>query len=97
MMATGVGAMGLSLDDFLDLAPSQFLRIMKEWSDHEEVKEKSRWEQSRYMAFAMVSPYLEKKKRHTPQSVFPLPWDKKPAPAKPSTRERFEEVKRKWR
>lgn len=96
-MATGIGAMGLSLDDFLDLTPSQFLKVLTAWSEHEEVKEKSSWERARYMAYAMVIPHLDRKKRNTPQTVFPLPWDKKPQPAKPSTRERFEELKRKWR
>jgi hypothetical protein len=44
-----------------------------------------------------VIPHLDRKKRNTPQTVFPLPWDKKPEPEKPSTRERFEELKRKWK
>jgi hypothetical protein len=97
MLAFGVGVMGLSLDDFLDLTPFQFTRMIKAWGEQNELREKVRWEQARYLAYAMVIPHLDSKKPNTPQSVFPLPWDKKPEPAKQSSKERFEELKRKWR
>jgi hypothetical protein len=97
MRAKAVGVMGLSLDDFLDLTPSQFIDILIEWSKHEEEKYKSQWEQTRFLGYITVLPHLEKNKKHSPQSLFPMPWDKKPEQPKPSTRERFEEVKRKWK
>jgi hypothetical protein len=97
MRAKAVGVMGLSLDDFLDLTPSQFIDILIEWSKHEEEKYKNEWEQTRLILYVTALPHLKDPEKHTLQSLFPMRWDKKPVQPKPSTRERFEEVKRKWK
>lgn len=90
--------MGLSRNDFLDLTPFQFSEIVRNHYKTQEEKEKAKWERARYIAFAAVMPYLDSKKRNTPQSVFPMPWDvKRESKVLPSTRERFEELKNKWK
>jgi hypothetical protein len=98
MMVVALG-MGLSRNDFMDLTPFQFCEVLKEKQKTIEEKEKSKWERARYIAFAAVMPYLDPKKTNTPQTVFPVPWD--PAATvrkvKPSTRERFDELKEKWK
>jgi len=99
MMSIAIGTMGLSLNDFMDLTPFQFSEIYNRWRKKKEEEEKESWDRTRYLAFAAVLPHLKREIEHTPQSVFPLPWDKKSPqapPAPPSTRRRFEELKKKW-
>ena len=87
--------MGLSLDDFCSMTPHEFYLTQRAW--HRTHVEQP-WEQTRLLACSMLQPWSKKKLR--PEDVMRFAWDeKKTASARPahreqSTRQRFDEIKK---
>ena len=92
-MCLAVGSMGMSLDDFCSMSPHDFFGTLRSWH---RTKVEQPWEQTRFLACCLLQPWS--KKRLRPEDVCSFQWDrkgtKKAHPAEPSTRQRFEELKR---
>lgn len=98
-----MGCMGMGLDDFCRLTPSEFSAALTAWQRQREADDRAEWERTRLHACITISPHV--KGKMTPRRLLPFPWEKeKPqgtGPAakrqeKPLSKEealrRFEEV-----
>jgi len=100
--------MGLGLDDFLDLTPSEFLDVFEEFERKNSGADKAEWERWRFFTFAMLTPWIGTgKKQNAPKlpppknyvEMFPMPWDepvKKKAYSKKTDEQRFRDLQKKW-
>lgn len=92
-MALAVGSMGMSLKDFDSLTPRQFRSVLDAW---QRVYIRQPWEQTRMLACCLLQPWSKKQLR--PADVLRFEWDapekKEVHPAEQSTRQRFEEIRR---
>jgi hypothetical protein len=68
--------MGLSVQDFAGLTPTQFDAIYEQWQARQDATTRERWEQTRWLMWSMLRPYA-KKRGLQPTDVLKLPWDKK--------------------
>lgn len=100
MLGYALGEMGMSLGDFCLLRPEEFREACRAYADKQERMMRQSWEQTRMHATITLQPYARKKL--TPKQLLPLPWDRpgysgdsQMNKAKPSTRERFEQLVRK--
>jgi hypothetical protein len=82
----------MSVMDFSRCTPYEFQEIISHWRDCRDAQMRDSWEQTRFLATAMLQPYA----RHQlhPSDVLKFAWDPhKPGPVeKPSTKARFEEL-----
>jgi hypothetical protein len=87
--------LGISLDDFLDLSPSEFSEAYESWLEVEKIRDRNEWDRARWTVFKTLCP--PEKKRITIFDIESFEWDPKMAVKKapPSTKERFEEMKKK--
>lgn len=90
-----VGQMGMSLADALTLEPEELGHIRKAWVEQQEANIRSRWEQSRFLAYCGMMPYQRKGKRLKPQDIITFPWEKKEKPRR-ATREDIERISRRF-
>lgn len=82
----------MSLTDFCHCTPHEFYSIYRNW---ERTQMRESWERTRFLACCMLQPYSKKTLKVT--DVCRFEWDAErqaTAPAAESTRERFEELKR---
>lgn len=83
----------MSLADFCSMTPHEFDGTLRSW--HRTHVEQS-WEQTRLVACCLLQPWS--KKRLRPEEVMRFAWDRPQKnnahPAESSTRQRFEELKR---
>jgi hypothetical protein len=91
--------MGLRIDEFMGLSPAEFDSIYQAYKEKETTRNRESWEQARMMSWAAIRPYA--KANTKPSDVMKLPWDKKKEtsskrPAPKSTKERFEQISKKW-
>ena len=94
-MGLAVGNIGMKRDDFLTSTPDEFNAIVQAWNDHESRLYKNSWEQTRYMALCMLTPYSKKSLKAT--DLVRSPWeDTEPDNTKLATREDFEKLKKKY-
>lgn len=92
-----MGCVGMCLDDFCRLTPSEFAAVFEAWQQRETYVERRQWEQARFLACSMLKPYSKKSLELT--DVCRFSWDAQPegeAAEEPSTRERFEEIMALW-
>lgn len=83
----------MSLMEFCHCTPHEFFCIYKSW---EQTRMCEPWERTRFLACCVLQPYSKKALKVT--DVCRFEWDaerKATASAEESTRERFEELKRK--
>lgn len=90
-----MGSVGLTLDDFDRLTPDEFADVYQAW-ERSHLREP--WEQVRFLACSNLQPWSKKSLKVT--DVCRFSWDDERqrtqhTEVEPSTRERFEEVKRK--
>lgn len=69
----GVG--GLRFDDFCRLTPFEFQKVVDAVSEHDDNAERGAWERVRIVGCLALAPWS--KGGVKPESVLPLPWDKK--------------------
>ena len=89
----------MNLQDFSALTPFEFEKIYKAWFDGEELRMRESWEQTRFIAMSVLTPYSKRKLK--PENVIRFPWDRKkqetteakPVTVEKTTRERFEMAK----
>lgn len=82
----------MSLDDFERCTPFEFNAIAEQWHEHQDRENRIGWDQTRFLATAMLQPYS--KRALKPTDVARFPWDdtKNDVPKGTSSRERMEEV-----
>ena len=69
-----LGIMGISLDDLERLTPGEFNATREAWEEFEGTRNRSSWEQSRYVAYHAIVPHAKKGFRITDLGRFP--WEK---------------------
>lgn len=75
----------MSVSDFEMCTPSEFEWTVKKWHENEEARLQSSWEMARTIATIMIQPHI--KKKITPASLLPFPWDKTKEKASPISRD----------
>jgi hypothetical protein len=95
---TGIalGQMGLGLEDFLCLTPSEFSETWKVWLKNREHEEQQQWERMRMQVFWTICP--PQKKQISIYDINRFPWETDVViPQQPaSTEDRFNKLKEKW-
>ena len=77
--------MGLRPDDFVDLTPAEFFYAWAGWAKANIDRQKQEWERTRWQTWVLTCIQMDKKDRKEMVQMFPLPWEKAPAPkVKPS-------------
>lgn len=71
--ALGVGR--LRFEDFCLLTPFEFQKVVDAISQHDDNAERGAWERARIIGCLSLAPWS--KGGVKPESVLPLPWDKK--------------------
>lgn len=94
IIGIAVGQMGLALEDFLRLTPSEYNKAYESWLRHNEMREKQEWERARWMVFKAMTP--PKKQQITVYDLIKFPWEGSAEDDERSSVDRFEELKRKW-
>jgi hypothetical protein len=91
----------MSLDTFLAISPSEFSEIYAKWievkeaeAERERVKIQEAWEIARWTVWRTLCP--PDKKELSVLDLREFSWDPKQPKAPKSTRERFEEMKKKY-
>ena len=89
-----MGCVGMSLEDFERCTPIEFTEVMRQWRENQERIDRTTWDQTRFLATAMLQPYSRKALKAT--DVVKFTWDYKTeeAPKGTSSRERMEEVRK---
>lgn len=89
-----VGQIGMRLNDFCALTPSEFRSVHGRWQEAEEARERAGWERARMLATYAVQPYS--KKRLKPSDLMTFPWErpdtKNAAAPERSSAERMKEL-----
>lgn len=98
LMGLAMGCVGMCLNDFCRLTPSEFAAVFDAWQQKETYGERRQWEQARFLACSLLKPHCKRNLELT--DVCRFSWDARPAAgeveAAPSTRERFEEIRALW-
>lgn len=92
-----MGCVGMSLEDFERCTPLEFNEVMLQWRENQERIARAAWDQTRFLATAMLQPYSKKTLKAT--DIVRFPWDEKKeeVPKGTSSRERMEEVRKRLR
>lgn len=100
MIGIGVGAIGLTLSDCLSLTLEEFGAIHAEWRAKREERMREGWEQTRFLATCLLSPYANKP--IDPLDLVRFPWDSRKESRKESesknvvTRADFERIRKQF-
>lgn len=100
MLGIALGQMGMSVEDFDQLTPTQFAITYKWYLKRVEIECKRSWEQTRYILTGILAPYS--KKSLAPTDIMNFEWDEKEVAREltkeeiENTRKRFEELERLW-
>ncbi len=89
-----LGCVGMSLEDFERCTPFEFNEVMLQWRENQERIDRTTWDQTRFLATAMLQPYSKKTLKATDIARFPWDEKKEEVPKGTSSRERMEEVRR---
>ncbi len=73
LLGVGLGEVGLCLQDFVRLTPSEFRAVTEAARDRQERINREDWARARLMACLSMQPHLTKRLR--PQELLPFPWE----------------------
>lgn len=90
-MGLAVGGIGMSLTDFCRCTPQEFHCIYRSW---EQMHQHQPWEQARFLACCVLQPYSKKALKATDVCRFGWEEPQNNPPPEQSTRQRFEELKK---
>lgn len=96
-MGLAMGCVGMCLNDFYRLTPSEFAAVFEAWQQKETYAERRQWEQARFLACSVLKPYSKKNLELT--DVCRFSWDAQPVKEteeEPSTQERFDKIRTLW-
>lgn len=100
LLGLAVGQVGMSIAEFSGTTPDEFEAIAWFYAKAREEENEAAWERMRLLATITIQPHV--KKKISPRSLLPLPWDKKrqrtqqkeaPQLSKEEQRQRFIELK----
>jgi len=94
-----VGKVGIRPNEFGYLTPYETSLIFNSWLDQQTTLQRNEWDRTRWQTTYLIHIHQKEIHRKDPQKMFPFPWDEKTKTGSntiPSTRERFEELKKKW-
>ena len=103
LLGIAMGCIGMSMDDFGRCTPSEFYEVYGAWIDHQQARERTRWEMVRTECLCTLQPYSPKKL--SPEDVMEFEWDKEKNAATATNRPqltheeemaRYREMKRKY-
>ena len=96
LLGHAIGCVGMRLDDFCRLTPSEFEAVCRSWNEREESLVRDGWERMRMGAAIGIQPHV--KEKVTPQKMLPFPWErpKRDAPkvSAEEARKRYEKLMR---
>lgn len=96
LFGQAVGVIGISYNDFCRCTPDELEAIFKAYGEAQSEREKDAWERMRISTAIGVQPHV--KRKITPKSLIPLPWDNKnKAAAQSATAENMSPEDRKRR
>lgn len=76
LLGIALGRVGLRLADFEALTPDELDEVLKQYTEQEEARQRSGWEQARMIAFSAVAPHSKRIRR--PTDLLKFDWDGKP-------------------
>lgn len=76
LLGIALGRVGLRLADFEALTPDELYEVLKQYTEQEEARQRSGWEQARMIAFSAVAPHSKRIRR--PTDLLKFEWDGKP-------------------
>ena len=76
LLGIALGRVGLRLADFEALTPDELDEVLKQYTEQEEARQRSGWEQARMIAFSAVAPHSKRIRR--PTDLLKFEWDGKP-------------------
>ena len=76
LLGIALGRVGLRLADFEALTPDELDEVLKQYTEQEEARQRSGWEQARMIAFSAVAPHSKRIRR--PPDLLKFEWDGKP-------------------
>lgn len=75
LLGIALGRVGLRLADFEALTPDELDEVLKQYTEQEEARQRSGWEQARMIAFSAVAPHSKRIRR--PTDLLKFEWDGK--------------------
>lgn len=90
-MGIAVGSIGMSLRDFCQCTPHEFHCIYSHW---QQTQMREPWERARFVACCILQPYSKKALKATDVCRFGWEEAEQRQPVVESTKERFEELRR---
>lgn len=92
LLGIALGRVGLRLADFEALTPDELDEVLKQYTEQEEARQRSGWEQARMIAFSAVAPHSKRIRR--PTDLLKFEWDGKPLRKEEEERMTLEERRR---
>lgn len=96
-----LGVLGLSLDDWMDITPDEFVQAYNAYIEHtgkqQQVESERGWERTRAVAYQIALPYM--KEHMAMKEWWPFGWDvpdEKPKYDRNKNQKRFERLKQMW-
>lgn len=96
LLGYALGCIGMRLDDFCQLTPTEFDAVCKAWQEQREQTMQDDWERMRLHATITIQPHL--KSKIIPERLLPFPWEKStkkaeaPKVSAEEARKRFERL-----
>jgi hypothetical protein len=87
--------LGICLDDFLDISPTEFMAIHDKWLEREKLREQNEWVRARWQVFKTLCPPDKKQINVFDIEIFA--WEKETIQEVPvSNRELFDKAIKKY-
>ena len=75
-MGMAMGCVGMCLNDFCRLTPSEFTAVFEAWQQKETYAERRQWEQVRFLSCSILKPYSKRSLELT--DICRFSWDAQP-------------------
>lgn len=92
LMGIAMGCIGMSMQDFCQCTPSEFMSIYKAWIKSREQTERNAWERARISCLCSLQPYSKKRLKAT--DIMEFPWEKEKIPCNREKLSASEEMER---
>jgi len=86
----GLGKLGMNHDEMYDLTMRSFVNKLKGFNDHQQLKTRTSWEQTRIIMHSVLKPYMNK--NVSLKEVLPFEWDSDVKTAKPVSKKHIQSV-----
>lgn len=95
LMAIAMGCVGMGLDDFCRLTPSQFAEVVRQHSRHTQEREHAEWERTRMTCMCLLQPHS--KSRLKPTDIMRFPWEEQRTPQEETQQLTREEIMERYK